>query len=184
MTCDAVLEALLDAEPSALSPNDHSALGAHLRGCARCRRIAAQLEADVRLLATGVEAVNARVRNRRIRRLTIAPAFAAAVMTLLLVRREAPTVSVVPAVVVSVAPDREPTPPDPRPRPRVSRPAKLVREFPRPVAVVPVQFERPATPVMSEAVVVSNAVQVDPPPGVRAAILRTGDPKLVVVWLY
>ena len=190
MTCETVLELLLDAEPSALVPDENTPLGAHLRDCGRCRRLGAQLLADHRLLATGVDTVRQRVRSRQVRRMALVPVFVMAVIALLLVRRQpsAEVRSVAPVVVVGAAPVR-PTLNAQRSTENTQRSTldaqrqALVRAFPKPVPVMPVRFE-PSAPRRPTEAVAPAGVTVDPPPGMRAAVMRTGDPKLVVVWLY
>jgi hypothetical protein len=63
-------------------------------------------------------------------------------------------------------------------------PVAALRAFPaaRPLTTVAMTIPAPvATPA---PVVASNAVSVTPPVGTRAVVMQTGDPKLVVVWLY
>jgi hypothetical protein len=193
MTCQSVLEALLDAEPSELAADGRTPLGAHLRGCVRCRRVASQLLADTRLLATAMKTARARRPATRLLRLSLAPGFAVAAMLLVSVARvredKAPilapvTMEVAPTLIAS-------TPQDPLPpnaltqadrEPRGNR--TVARAFPRPVPVTPVRLEGTGSPVPMKPALATRTVTVDPPPGTRAAVLHTSNPKLVVVWLY
>jgi len=91
MTCDTMLEQMLDAEPDELLGHGDSPLAVHLRDCARCRAVAGQLVAETSALATVVAAtrdsapVAASLRGRFGRRprlrLAAAGALAAALVT-------------------------------------------------------------------------------------------------------
>ena len=189
MTCQAALEALLDAEPFELDAVSLTPLGQHLRDCARCRRVATQLAQDTRLLA---HAMPAGIVQRPVRRSipVLIPALALGAIVLAVMLRSgadrAPISAsriIEPAVVV--------TPPAPAPRPDVAtEPAKVIRTrksppraFARAVAVAPVRLETSAAQSPS-VTVTSTAVTVTPPPGTRATVMHTSNPKLVVVWLH
>ena len=100
VTCDVALERMLEAEPEELVPQGESELADHIRGCARCRSVAAELLAGGKLLAAQLEprptvgavestrlAVRSRRRFERRRRLRTAlwPLAAAALLTVIVV---------------------------------------------------------------------------------------------------
>jgi hypothetical protein len=58
MTCEAVLELMLEADLDALGGAGNSPVATHLRECGRCRAVAEQLLADTRALAVAVEAAS------------------------------------------------------------------------------------------------------------------------------
>jgi hypothetical protein len=187
MTCTQALEALLEADPSDLAGQGGSPLAQHVRACARCRRLAAQVLDDTHLLAS-VELVPA-VRPQPVRRrswlpaLVMPAALAAAIVAIILLQsREAGTNQVTTLTPVTVAGPSAPVPSHESPVTSHEAP-QLGKAFPAPVPVAPVRFEK--TPVIPGLPVTAmKVVAVTPPPGTRAAVLQTSDPKLVVVWLY
>lgn len=193
MTCDSVLEMLLDAEPSELSADGMTPLGQHLLGCGRCRRVAGQLLHDTVRLSFAMHRAPAQRPAWRPFQRWLAPAFVAGAIVLAVVLRalpaETPVVEQVrpddrPALVstpaVRVLPNTAAAPPARVPRARLG----VARAYPRPVPVTPVKLERAAPLVTAEMSVATRGVSVDPPPGTRTAVLHTSNPKLVVVWLY
>lgn len=188
MTCDSALEKLLDADPSEFSAGLTTPLGQHLRDCARCRRVAAQLHADTRLLATALTSARVRQPVGRVRRVSLAPALVVAALVFAMIPRsrqvdvpvavsmDAPRLPAATVVEVSPQPNGPVTG-------EVDQPTRggELRAYPRAAPVVPVRFARSEPPA---PVVVSSAVTVDPPPGKRATVMHTSNPKLVVVWLY
>lgn len=194
MTCHLVLETLLDAEPSELAADGMTPLGQHLRECARCRRVAAQLLHDTARLSIAMQRAPARRPARRPLQRSLTPAFVVGAIVFAVVLRgarpaETPVVEQVrpddrPAPVSTPAlplpPNAVVTPPARAPRARLG----VMRAFPRPVPVTPVKLERVDPPVPAEMAVATGGLSVDPPPGTRAAVLHTSNPKLVVVWLY
>ena len=193
MTCDSALGLLLDAEPAEFSANQATPLGEHLRGCVRCRRVAAQVMRDTRQLAVAMAAA-APVRHparRRALRVSLAPALAVAGLVIAMVLRDRPGVA--PAVVelsrVDAAVSPAPAPPAAAPnvdfapaRASVSRPAAR-RAFARVMPLAPVRLLPSA--VRSDPLPVgTNVVTVTPPAGTRATVMHTSNPKLVVVWLH
>jgi hypothetical protein len=196
MNCASVLESLLDAELSDIAGDGNSALAEHLRSCVRCRRVADQLLVDTRLLATAMPAgvTSPRV-SRRTRYAVLAPAGVVAALLVVTLSRSprqvhvpATTAQVMPdtmsaaAVSTSVPSTMNRTPVVRSAPPRVT--AGVMRAFPRPVAVAPVRMESSMRSGTTIPVTTSSVVSVDPPAGVRATILHTSNPKLVVVWLY
>ncbi|HEX6314895.1 MAG TPA: hypothetical protein VFZ73_08550 [Gemmatimonadaceae bacterium] len=192
MTCDTALELLLDAEPSELDGRDATLLGMHLRGCARCGRVAARVVGDTRLLAHAMSAAPVRHVRRRATPVLLPALAAAALVMAVAIRsgREEPllvaTPGIGPAVPVAAAPVDPPepsaanAPPRPVTRMRRSLPA---RAFAPAVAVAPVKLE--TAPVESFSFGPgSSTVAVTPPPGTRATVMQTSNPKFVVVWLH
>lgn len=194
MTCDTVLEALLDAAPSEISADGPTPLGGHLRECARCRRLGAQLVTDTRLLAEAMASSARTVQPApRVRPAVIVPAVAFAAIVFVAVLRAGPasTPLIAPVVVSPPVTPRvsvnQPAPPSADPTRTVSSPRVRqlpVRRFPVPMPIIATRLERADSPFATESVVASRAVTVAPPSGTRAAVLHTTDPKIVVVWLY
>ena len=196
MNCASVLESLLDAELSDIAGQGNSALAEHLRSCVRCRRLAGQLLVDTRLLALAMPAAVMSTRvSRRTRYAALAPAGVVAALMIVTISRSprqadapattraqvVPDTTSVATVSTVIPPTLNRTPVVRSARPRAT--AGAMRAFQRPVAVAPVRMESSmrssTTPVTT-----SSVVSVDPPAGVRATILHTSNPKLVVVWLY
>ena len=192
MTCESALELLLDAEPSEFSANERTPLGDHLRGCVRCRRVAAQLKRDTQGLALAMEAVPVRRPAGRVRQLTLVPVVAMAAIVLTVMLRADPEASVItPAVIAAVTPIVAPTVAvirEPRETPPSrSRATQHVRRESRAFArAVPLAPVRLVSTTVSEAPlsVETSGVTVTPPAGTRATVMHTSNPKLVVVWLY
>ena len=193
MTCDSALGLLLDAEPAEFSANQATPLGEHLRGCARCRRVAAQLMRDTRQLAVAMAAA-APVRHparRRALRVSLAPALAVAGLLIAMMLRDRPGVT--PAVPelsrVETSVSAAPAPPAAAPnvdfvpaRASVSRRAAH-RAFARAVPLAPVRL-LPSAGRSEPLSVKTSVVTVTPPAGTRATVMHTSNPKLVVVWLH
>ena len=191
MTCESALELLLDAEPSEFSANESTPLGAHLRGCVRCRRVAAQLMQDTQRLAVAMEAAVRVRRPTRGRHVTLLPAFAMAALVFAVVLRERPegaSIASVKESVETVAPSvpatiASPAVNAPIAPARASRGVRHeMRSFARAVPLAPVRLVS-SNPSMSLSVA-SNGVTVTPPPGTRATVMHISNPKLVVVWLH
>jgi len=193
MTCQSALELLLDAEPSEFSANQSTPLGEHLRGCARCRGVAAQLLQDTQGLALAMEAAPVRRPARRVRYLTLAPTFAMAAIVLAVMVRARPDVTAVPVMRAPVPVER-PTPPavtshssTPDARVAAASPGRAMRRemraFAPAVPLAPVRLAR-SEPVAPGAEVSSSGVTVTTPVGTRATVMHTSNPNLVVVWLY
>jgi hypothetical protein len=188
VTCQSALEVMLDAEPFELDAGSLTPLGQHLRECKRCHSVAAQLAQDTRLLANALKAPAVqRPVWRAIPTLMPALALGAIVIAVMLPSggERAPTRT--PAV----APPAVGVPPSSSPSPNVSNgPATVTRTrhaspraFARAVAVAPVRLETLSIEASSWTVE-SNAVTVSPPPGTRATVMHTSNPKFVVVWLH
>lgn len=191
MTCTQMLERLIEADPDALAGRGNSDVAVHVRECARCRALATQLLAETRLLATVVERGAA---VRRIRSSVIIPALAAAAAVAFVMLPDQPTkpaivfpsrapaVAVTPNVVapVVVAPALPSTKRTSTPAAVASTSAprrQLARAYPvaTPIAAMPLQVP---------AEISYQQVAVTPPPGKRAAVMRTSDPAMTVVWVY
>ena len=191
MTCQSALEALLDAEPIELDAASLTPLGQHLRECSRCRRVASQLAQDTRMLASAMYAPAVQQRARRSIP-ALVPALALGGIVLAVFVRSGAERAPAPAsrVVEHATPVGEvvaPSAPSPVAAPmppNVARPRTVLpREFARAVAVAPVRLE-PAVAESPSSPVESNVVTVTPPPGTRATVMQTSNPKLVVVWLH
>ena len=184
MTCEDALGALLDADlPDAIA--GVTPLAAHVRGCARCRRVADQLMADTRLLAGAVVATPAPRRRVSIGSVAFVPTAIAAALVVVVTMRQplrdtGSTVVTLPFTVVDAPP---PVKPDARVVSPVRRadPPRQLRAFPR---AQPVAAVRLVAPVAIDPPRVSSGVAVSPPSGTNALVVHTSDPKLVVVWLY
>lgn len=189
MTCQSALELLLDAEPFELATPRVTPLGVHLRGCVRCRRVATQLMHDTQRLAVAMTLpIPARRPARRALLVSFAPVAAIAAMAFAVVLgtgpAEAPLLESVrsepPAALAAAmrVPNADPV---------ATRPAVVKsvthRAFARPVPVHPVRLiasAHAAPPLTVEM----NGVAVTPPAGMRATVMHTSNPKLVVVWLH
>jgi hypothetical protein len=189
MTCEHALGALLDADlPDAIDGT--TPLAAHVRGCARCRRVADQLMADTRLLANAMPVLVASRRRVPARVFVMAPAAVAAMLLVMLTVRRQETATVarvveMPLPVAVDAPGAATIEPVRRTvvTPRVV--AARMQAFPRPISVAAaVKLEPPAPAVVEPVVSDSRALLVTPAAGERAVVMNTGNPKLVVVWLY
>jgi hypothetical protein len=214
MICNDALELLLDADLDELEGKGGSPLAAHVRSCARCRTVAAQLGLDTRALGRTIVERPSAAPVRRVRRpivhrpVFVAGALAAGLLlAVLAVRRDgatpriAETATSSPAVgsrgaraSAATAPPSAPVVAR-SPRVRGSKPASgarvvlgtpvRARRFAEPPSATPVQL------VASHSVAVgmraasdSNQVAVTAPAGIRIALLKTGNPGITVVWLY
>lgn len=192
MTCTQMLERLIEADPATLAGRGSSDVATHVRECARCRAVADQLLAETRLLASAVER-GAVV--RRIRPIVLAPALAAAAALAFVMLPDRPTsppatipsrspvVSITPVVVTPVVVSPSLTPVV---RPSV-RPAVASTRAPQPriAQAYPLATPISATPLAPTPSEISfEQVAVTPPPGKRAAVMRTSDPAITVVWVY
>src|SRR5688500_8901099 len=191
MTCALALEKLLEAEPSELSANERTPLGEHLRGCARCHRVATQVMRDTRQLAVALEAAAVRRRAPRTRRVSLAPAFVVAALAFAVVLRVRPaapppilepTGSEPSAPTVVASPSAAPNVSPVAAHPPGVRPA-APRAYARAVPIAPVRLAPPDLQVSPLSVAMSD-VTVTPPPGTRATVMHTSNPKLVFVWLH
>lgn len=194
MTCEAALDLLLEAEPSEFSATDRTPLGEHLRGCARCRRVAAQLMHDTQRMALAMKAaVPARRPARRVMQATMVPAFAMAIVLAVVLRSRADAPSIAPPVNGPVTPVSAPSvtagaelsaAAAPPVRSRVRRDVRREpRAFARAVPMAAVRLES-AGQLQAPFSVESSGLTVTPPAGTRATVMHTSNPKLVVVWLH
>lgn len=199
MTCSQMLARLIEGDPDALAGRGNSDVAMHVRKCARCRAVADALLAETRMLAAVVDgaAVVRRIRPTPIV-LTLA---AAAAMTFVMLPDQptepatvalAPVVAVTPTLIapVVVAPALRSTPqtaPRSATAPAASRPAvastpaaqhHVASAYPAatPMTVSPMRMPSSERPYQQ--------VAVTPPPGKRAAVMRTSDPAITVVWVY
>ena len=192
MTCESALEMMLDVEPWEFSANEATPLGDHLRGCVRCRGVAAQLMHDTQRLAVAmaVTASGRRPAGRAVQ-VSLAPAFVVAALAFAVLLRSRPAGT--PVVLESSPADHSVPAPVALPEsvPNVdAAPARTAdvrplarRAFARAVPVAPVRLE-PSGAAPATRSVKSSDVTVTPPPGTRATVMHTSNPKLVVVWLH
>lgn len=194
MTCDSALELLLEAEPAEFSASERTPLGEHLHGCARCRRVAAQLMQDTRGLALAMDATPVRRPASRVRQVTLIPALAmAAIVFAVMLRGGTPAPNVVQPVnepvAAVVAPPVAQRNESPASMPSITRARveRVVRRdmkaFARAVPVAPVRLAQSVMPGAPRSVE-TMGVTVTPPAGTRATVMHTSNPKLVVVWLH
>ena len=192
MTCDSALELLLDAEPGEFSATGATPLGEHLRGCARCRRVAVQLMEDTQRLALAMAAVPVRRRTGRGRHRILAPVLAMATLVVAVLWRARPAeLPVVPGSprAEQAAPLTAASTPVPAAglavQPVHASHVRQVRRraFARAVPLAPVRLE-PVAARTHQLSVEASGVTVTPSPGTRATVMHTSNPKLLVVWLY
>lgn len=195
MNCASAIDAILEASPVELAGEGESPLAQHLRGCTRCQRLSSQLLVDTRRLAVAVRSTPALRTSNRARYAPFVPiALVASAILFGVMRAPASNESTalvppaVPGAFVAAVPRSPASPvlPDAG-TPRVASAARVSRTpraFPKPVPVAPVRIAQVEPSSRPAALQVSRAVSVDPPPGTRATVLHTSNPKLVVVWLY
>lgn len=191
MTCQSALELLLDAEPGEFQATGATPLGEHLRGCARCRRVAAQLMQDTQRLAPAMAAVPVRRHSVHVRQPMLVPAFAMAAVVFAVLWRtrpaESPVVRDVPRATQTPVPAAALSVPVPNVTATAVRQPRVKpvtgRAFARAVPLSPVRLEPSRAPA-SQLSVESSGVTVTPAPGTRATVMHTSNPKLLVVWLY
>ena len=182
MNCDRALLSLLDAELPDLAAGT-TTLAVHVRGCARCRRVAGQLMADTRHLA-GAMPVSVARRRKSTQGYAMAPlALAASLIVLVSIqRRDVAPVTIDTTVLTSVVvePASPVAPVAPKAAASPARP-RFAREFPRAVPVAAVRMDVITEPAVT---IPARTVSVTFSAGTRAVVMQTSDPKLVVVWLY
>lgn len=198
MNCDLALEQMLDADVSEMSATAPTPLGEHLRDCRGCQRVGSQLVEDTRNLASAmaIPVVNQRSRWTR-RAWESAPlAVAAGILVMLTVQvRQQLTIPNLPSVLPTIVVSGPAPPPAVQIRPTAvvrpvaavgqSAPVALRRAFPAATPIAAVELMPTVSGIATpRPVVASNVVSVTPPAGSRAVVIQTGDPKLVVVWLY
>jgi hypothetical protein len=201
MTCDHALELLLEADLGELDGAGESPLARHVRDCAKCRAVAAQLAMDTRALAVArgehpaARPTGAR-RAFRLYPVAFAGALAAALALVVLevdhTAVDSPATSHPSSSLVVANPAARVAPPAPPPASRrieaplasrrIEAPA-AARRFAEAVAATPVRL------VASQSVAVRvsgdpDAVTVRAPEGTRVAVLKTGNAAITVVWLY
>lgn len=181
MKCDHALELLLEADLDELAGNGGSALAAHVRECAKCRAVAAQIATDTRALARAFDAnrvvapeTSAR-RRFAVRPAVVVGAMAAAFAFIVFGLRQdgdVPPLAATGSTAATAARESSGTPVAPR-------------RFAEPVPATPVRFAASqSVTVHAPAISDAGGVTVTPPEGTRVAVLRTGNPAITVVWLY
>lgn len=181
MNCDHALELLLEADLSELDGVGESPLAAHVRDCAKCRAVAAQVLADTRALAlaTGDRRVVTRpsgARRSYVRRPVAAAGALAAVLALAVfgpMRTDDDTHATVPA----------PGPAAPAATEVPRGVPAAARRFAEPAAATPMRLVASQS-VTARATGDPDRVIVTAPEGTRVAVLKTGNPAITVVWLY
>jgi hypothetical protein len=187
MNCTAALEAMLDAEPQALSGHGSTVLAVHIASCRKCGSVAERLVADTRLLANAIARSQIRSHSRRPRwvQRALVPAGLVAAALLVFVVQFTPNAPAGTAGPVAVLKTTDPVAPGVGVA-TIATPRNVserTRAFPSPVAVQPVRIvaQAPAAVTPSRT---PTTVTVDPPAGTRVAVMRTDNPKFTVVWLY
>lgn len=198
MNCSNALEAMLLAEPGELRRDATSELAEHLRGCLSCRRAAAAILADTRVLARVAHRAAGR---RRVTRGAAIAGLAAAGIVLVLVARATSSRSprpaddrslsgAAPAIAASQAvnPPRADTPTTAESRTARAEPRHehaLARRI-QAVAIQPAAIV--ATPIpLADSMAADGAapvLSVRPHGGRRAAVFRVAASNVTVVWLY
>jgi len=196
MNCDECLDMILEADPATLAGRGEGGLAEHLRSCLTCRRRAAAIVRDTRMLAAVVE------RRRPAWRGPAAVAGLAAAALLLAIglqeRRHAPSQTATapvqrtsrgaPAVRPTDTPSRlAAAPSEPSASTPVAAPVRPPRAPRRPIRAVayqPTAFVATPIQVTAEASEPAPMVSVRPPAGRRAAVFRTPSPGVTIVWLY
>ncbi len=205
MTCHAMLARMLDAAPGELLGRGDTPLAAHVRGCARCRVVAAQLAADTAALVDAVrdEPTGARRMEVGQRRpdhgwAIWAGALTAAMLLAMAVwmsapgptrpetsnqtpRRPSAIVAGPPPAVAAPGPSLGATAREPAVGHLTPTPTLAAERFAAPQPVEPERLGGAGAVARRGA---RAAFAVHPPPGVRAAVLQTANPAITVVWLY
>lgn len=196
MNCDECRDLMLEAEPATLTGRGEGGLAEHLRSCLTCRRIAASIVADTRVLASVVEPRRPRWR----RPVAVAGLAAAGLFLAIGVRERQHAPSQTAAAVVQRASRGAPAvrstdtssrlaaaPSEPAastPAPAPVRPPRAPRRPIRAVAYQPTAFVATPIRVTAEASDPAPMVSVRPLAGRRAAVFRTPSPGVTIVWLY
>jgi hypothetical protein len=191
MTCTNMLTLLLEAERDELEGNGTSVVAAHVRTCARCRAVAAQLLSDTHMLAAHVAATAAKPRSaRRVRKRSLlwGGALAAASLAVLLISQRAAHLSIdahAPPVVRASAPAEAPKRDTTAGEPRAKDPGSVrATRFEAVVAATPVRFAESQAVEAPMPPADSLGVSVVPPADKHAMVLATRNAKITVVWLY
>lgn len=196
MNCDECVDMMLEADPATLTGRGEGELAEHLRSCLTCRRTAAAIARDTRLLAAVVErrrlawrgpavvaglaaaallfAIGPSVRNHASRPI-VAPAAPRAVQPAAAIPR-ADSSTQVAALSNEV---RAPT----QAKSSVHAPPTARRPI-RAVAYQPAAFVATPIRVTADASEPAPMVSVRPPSGRRAAVFHTASSGVTIVWLY
>lgn len=201
MNCHECVDMMLEAEPTELTGRGDGALAEHLRSCASCRRMAASIVRDTRVLAGVVER-----RRPPWRRPAALAGLAAAGLLLAIGLRErgpaprhavtpetprvAPPIAAVPQLDASGRLAAAPTVTlPPTTAPALVRAPRPTRRPIHAVAYRPAAFV--ATPIRVASVTSESGtseaaplISVRPSSGRRAAVFSTQTPGVTIVWLY
>lgn len=203
MTCNVILELILEADPDQLAGRGTSAVAAHVRKCDRCAIVARRILAQSELLAVAVRedapvdlaafAARTRFPRRALIGGSIIAAAASVLFTLGVQRVPQPSANGRPPVAPRVAVLAVPTVRQLPASGSVRTDARARRTEVSVARVEPHRFA-PAHPVVTEPLTVApvpetvaldaGVVTVDPPPGTRASVMRGRNPSITVVWLY
>jgi predicted anti-sigma-YlaC factor YlaD len=210
MTCNEVLELMLEADAEELEGRGAGAVAQHVRECARCRAVAQAIVSDSQLLAVSVrrsapvDLTTFAARTRFSRRALIGgavAALAASVLFVVLVQngmrayvqadKSFAVVTTVPQLPPGVGPARPGIAVVDVATPgtvsvTLSTPATPLR-FADVQPVPAVRYQPPAGDQTAPAASVADTdrrVRVRPHAGRRATIMRGHNPKVTVVWLY
>ncbi len=207
MTCNAMIERMLEADADELLGHGATPLAVHLRECARCRAVASQLVAETRSLTVAlgharppIPAPPGRVRPGMgpVRWGPAAGGILVAAVAVFIVvwpaRRAALSSGSAPPHAVAAPTTAANSGAGPRPNSRApsSIPPRLSSFAggspiladryapPEPIAPVPIT----SASVGPEPTPHGHRLAVRPPPNVRAAVLQTADPTITVVLIY
>lgn len=182
MTCQECVKLLLESSRDEIVHADSSELGRHLMTCARCRAVADSILGETTRVTGLFGAERSKRKGRRGAATTLGLVILALGVGAGLRHRARTSVdSPSPSVASHHAGSTVGTLTAPAVTPPVHEP--LVA---RPIFVAPIE---PSRPMVAEFHMPTTApsdsqVSVSPPPGVSAAVIRTRDPKVTVVWLY
>ena len=196
MNCDECLGMMLEADPATLIGRGEGGLAEHIRSCLRCRRTAAAIVRDTRLLAAVVErrrpawrgpavvaglaaaglllAIGLSARNRETPHAVVTAAPRAVPPTATIPRTDSSSqVAALPNQVL--APTRTAS---------SDRAPRMARRPIRAVAYQPAAFVATPIRVTADASEPAPMVSVRPPSGRRAAVFQTPSSGVTIVWLY
>ena len=192
MTCNAMLELMLGAEPEELEGRGTTVLAAHVRACEKCGRVAKRVLADSRALGVAIVAqspvislAERRARRRRTRTVLVLAVAAVALVAVMLRapsrddRR--PAASTPPAV--AVASNDVGAAASPVTGAIVGQRLESTR-YPDATPVVAEPMSLPAPDSAPQVLDDQPTVRVEVPAGVRAVVMQPANPSITIVWMY